>query len=362
MLPGSNTPLSISLADHLTPEEREQLLQSIEMFETVVQATPDDYATLQILKEAYWKIGRLADARATGRRLADLYMELEQPLAALTEYKALLEQDPNGEDPASNGVYELIAELEQTVRGKPASPPPASISLDFGSVEGVGTPPADVPKEQHPGKFDELGLEVAGGSGAPGIDLPIGFYQPDDGVEAHTLIATPATVMPGTTAPKPVATDGLEALAKFLLQHQLASQEVVDAALNEVRLLAATAGVRQGLSPAPSLLNEMQKAGVDLEPLMAGIVDRTKFAYIPLEYYDIDRHIVKMLPESVTLGHLVVPFDMVGRTLMVAIDNPFDATAKNAVQQSAEYHIQWHLALPQVIQRILREVYRLHPE
>mgnify|MGYP002624229627 CR=1 FL=1 len=130
----------------------------------------------------------------------------------------------------------------------------------------------------------------------------------------------------------------------------------------EVRLLAATTSVRQGLSPAPSLLHELHKAGVDLEPLMVAMLDRTRFAYIPLEDYDIDRHIVKLLPESVTLGHLVVPFDLMGRTLMVAIDNPFDAAARNTVQQSADYHIQWHLAYPHAIQRILREVYRLHPE
>ncbi len=355
MLPGSNTPLSISLADHLTPGEREQLLQSIEMFEAVVKATPDDHATLQILKEAYWKLGRLPEARATGRRLADLYMELEQPMAALAEYKALLEQDPNGEDPASNGVYELIAELEQTLRGK-SVPPPAPIALDFDSVEGV--------KETAPPKTSrlaDLGLQVAGAP-ADSIDLPIGFYQPDAGVEMRTLIATPATVMPGAAAPKPVSTDGLEPLARFLVQHQLVSQEVVDAALQEVRLLAATAGVRQGLSPAPSLLHELYKANIDPEPLISAIIDRTRFAFMPLEYYDIDRHIVKMLPESLTLGHLVVPFDLVGRTLMVAIDNPFDAAARNAVQQSADYHIQWHVAFPHVIQRILREVYRLHPE
>lgn len=416
MLPGISTPISITLSDHLTPEEREQVLQTIEMFETIVQATPDDHATLEILKEAYWKIGRLPDARSTSRRLADLYMELEQPSAALTEYLSLLEQDPTGDDISTNGVAEIVAELEQTLRGKTVSHPAASISLDFGSVDDLSDDPTDPAAPADPAdsaesepeqgmriemRLDDLALtesppepnrsekaakaakERQGGAGLselglvlkladqPGAvatpsDLPLGFFDVNEEEDQHTLIATPATLMPaeipGRAAPKLPLSDGLEPLAKFLIQHRLVPQELVDAAVNEVRLLAATANVRQGTVPSPSLLNEICKAGYDMEVLLAGIIDRTKFAYVPLEFYDIDRQIVKMLPENLTLGRLVVPFDMVSRTLMVAIDNPFDAAAKNAVQQSLDYHIQWHLALPHVIQRVLREVYRLLPE
>ena len=38
--------------------EKIQLLQTVEMFEAVTQANPDDYQSLEILKEAYFKIGR----------------------------------------------------------------------------------------------------------------------------------------------------------------------------------------------------------------------------------------------------------------------------------------------------------------
>ena len=39
--------------------------------------------------------------------------------------------------------------------------------------------------------------------------------------------------------------------------------------------------------------------------LLASLIDATKFGYVPLEYYDIDRAVVRMLPESLTLK----PFD-----------------------------------------------------
>ncbi len=80
---------------------------------------------------------------------------------------------------------------------------------------------------------------------------------------------------------------------------------------------------------------------------------------MPLEYYDIDRSVVRMLPDNLTLGRLIVPFDIVSRTMMVALCNPFDAAAKQAVQSSLDYHIQWYLAKPAAITRVLRDVYRL---
>ena len=96
-----------------------------------------------------------------------------------------------------------------------------------------------------------------------------------------------------------------------------------------------------------------------MEHLLSSLIDATKFGYVPLEYYDIDRSIVRMLPENLTLGRLIVPFDIVSRTMMVALCNPFDAAAKQAVQSSLDYHIQWYLAKPSAITRVLRDVYRL---
>ena len=52
--------------------------------------------------------------------------------------------------------------------------------------------------------------------------------------------------------------------------------------------------------------------------MLSALIDRTKFAYVPLEYYDIDRQVARMLPDDLTLGRLFVPFDLVSRTIMVA--------------------------------------------
>jgi hypothetical protein len=108
------------------------------------------------------------------------------------------------------------------------------------------------------------------------------------------------------------------------------------------------------------LIGEIVTRGaVDMEQLLCGILERSKFAYIPLEYYEIDRQIVRMLPESLTLGRLIVPFDIISRTMMVALANPFDAEGKQAVQQLLDYNVQWHLASPEAIVKVLNDAYRL---
>ena len=97
-----------------------------------------------------------------------------------------------------------------------------------------------------------------------------------------------------------------------------------------------------------------------LETVLSALIDRTKFAFVPLEYYDTDRQIAPMLPEYLTLGRLFVPFDLVSRTMMVACCNPFDSTGRDAVQQSLDYTVSWYLARPTAIAQTLRSIYRLN--
>ena len=96
-----------------------------------------------------------------------------------------------------------------------------------------------------------------------------------------------------------------------------------------------------------------------LEKVLSALIDRTKFAYVPLEYYDVDRQVAPMLPDHLTLGRLFVPFDLISRTMMVACCNPFDAAGREAVQQSVDYTVTWYLARPAAIIKTLQEIYRL---
>ena len=167
-------------------------------------------------------------------------------------------------------------------------------------------------------------------------------------------VARPKLITPDQAA---YSNEGNAALAKFLIHQRLAPEEVVNSALERVG--KKNAERVEGSVPV-SLIDEICRRGsVELETLLCGIIDRAKFAYIPLEYYDVDRSVVRMLPEHLTIGRLIVPFDVVSRTIMIATANPFDAEAKETAQQMLDYHIQWHLAAPQAISKAIASVYKI---
>src|SRR3954464_9771965 len=78
----------------LSSEEHEQILQTIEMFEVITQANPQDCQSMDILKDAYQRIGKQAEALLVARKLADTYVELGQFSAAMLEYEGILQKEP----------------------------------------------------------------------------------------------------------------------------------------------------------------------------------------------------------------------------------------------------------------------------
>ncbi|MCD8533605.1 MAG: hypothetical protein LR011_01965 [Verrucomicrobia bacterium] len=96
---------------NLTQEEENQLRDTIEMFEMITQTQPDDYQSLLILKEAYYKLHREADMLRISKMLAKAYRKTEQTSAALMEYEALYEKMPG--DPEISEALAAIRKINQ---------------------------------------------------------------------------------------------------------------------------------------------------------------------------------------------------------------------------------------------------------
>jgi tetratricopeptide (TPR) repeat protein len=82
------------MASELTTAEEAQLGQTIEMFEVITQSQPHDYQSLEILKEAYTKLGRDSEAVGTSRRIAQAYVNMGQFSSAIMEYETILQRFP----------------------------------------------------------------------------------------------------------------------------------------------------------------------------------------------------------------------------------------------------------------------------
>src|SRR5690349_15371078 len=86
------------MASTLTPAEEAQLGQTIEMFEVITQSQPQDYQSLEILKEAYTKLGRESDVVNTSKRIAQAYVQMGQLSSAILEYETILQRYPDDPD------------------------------------------------------------------------------------------------------------------------------------------------------------------------------------------------------------------------------------------------------------------------
>ena len=274
------------------------------MFEVITRTQPDDYQSLEILKEAYGKLGRRDDSLLTSRKLAEAYFNVGSYALAMQECEVLLQHDPNAPE-----VLAMLGDIETRLQA-------AGQNVTGGGI-----------------KHGLIAKAMSGGDG--------GLVRLDRKDQEHYNLHE----------------RGEEQLGKFLIVQQFFAEEDVATAL--VKLQQKNKNL-PGHTMANSLLVELCGSDTDkLDQVISVLVDRTKAAFIPLEYYDFDRQLARMLPDNLTIGRLCVPFDLISRTIMVACCNPFDAAGRAAVQQSLDYTVSWYLARPAAIERTLQDVYRL---
>jgi len=303
----------------LSAEEHSQILQTIEMFEAITQTQPEDYQSLEILREAYTKVGRHDDALRTSRKLAEAYFNAGSFTPALQQCEMILTREPNAPE-----IVAMLGEIEQRLQASGQ----AIVARDQNAASGL----VSSPFTRNDGSLISPSVEGA-------------------------LIDVDPTRGKGLGRITNLHERGDDHLAKFLIVQQLFGEEEVNSALETAKIAnKELTGQEMGVSMLEELCRDKP---AQLEAVLSALIDRTKFAYVPLEYYDTDRQIAPMLPEALTLGRLFVPFDLVSRTMMVACCNPFDSAGRDAVQQSVDYTVSWYLARPSAIVRTLQGIYRL---
>jgi hypothetical protein len=285
------------------------------MFEVITQTQHDDYQSLEILKVAYHKLGKAEEALRTSRRLAEAYFNVGSFSLAMQECEAVLTVEPSAlEIVAMLGEIETRLQQAGQIREEEAGAHNALVAY------AAATPSAS------------SGLLEIGGRSTGQVGKRISLQNPEQGNDQ---------------------------LGKFLVLQQMFPEDEMSAALEAVKDANKATSDRM---LATSLLDWLcQDNDEKMEAVLSALIDRTKFAYVPLEYYDIDRQVVRMLPDDLTIKRLFVPFDLISRTIMVAVCNPFDAEAREAVQQSLDYNVTWYLAKPATITKTLQEVYKLEP-
>lgn len=116
----------------LNLDEEAQLTQTIEMFEVIVQSQPGDTQSLEILKEAYTKLGREEDVVSTSKRIAQAYLQQGQLSSAILEYETVLQHRPDDAD-----VRTALKQIEDRAGGAVMEPSADSVSMTLGSDTAI---------------------------------------------------------------------------------------------------------------------------------------------------------------------------------------------------------------------------------
>src|SRR3954463_10780874 len=124
------------MASTLTNGEESQLEQTIEMFEVITQSQPHDYQSLEILKEAYSKLGRDKEAVTPSKRIAEAYVQMGQLSSAILEYETILQRFPDDPD-----VKSALTEIESKAGNFPADPLPIETAPPVKPLPAAGKAP-----------------------------------------------------------------------------------------------------------------------------------------------------------------------------------------------------------------------------
>jgi hypothetical protein len=127
----------MSAANSLTASEEAQLTQTIEMFEVITQSQPQDYQSLEILKEAYSKLGREAELLDTSKRIAKAYVQMGQLSSAILEYESILQRCPEDTE-----TLAALQEIESQATGLSGQE----------EMEDLSAPKAEPVTSKSPGK------------------------------------------------------------------------------------------------------------------------------------------------------------------------------------------------------------------
>jgi tetratricopeptide (TPR) repeat protein len=279
----------------LSSSEEAQLSQTIEMFEVITQSQPQDYQSLEILKEAYSKLGREKDVIGTSKRIAQAYVQLGQLSSAILEYETVLQRFPDDPD-----VQAALKEIETKANNLSAQP-----------------------------DMTEMPSAPKGANGA-----------------ARTAQAAGKT-------PQTEVDDGRQAMRKIFVDGKLISAGDFDLCWNTPDLTEPPSGVND-----PFIQVLADKGIVLSEKSLRILVEKSRLAYIPLDKYDVDLDLARSFPADICRRWCILPIDRMSKTIFVATANPFNRQAAKEIADATKNRLLWYLTPPSEIVVNLRKAFR----
>jgi hypothetical protein len=283
------------MASTLSPSEEAQLAQTIEMFEVITQSQPHDYQSLEILKEAYSKLNRQQDVISTSKRIAHAYVQMGQLSSAILEYETILQRFPDDPD-----VKAALEQIESKANNFPLEPMPAETT----DMAKVPAPTGKTPK-------------IAG------------------------------------KAPPAEVEDGRKSMRKLFVESKIITAGDFDLCWSTIDPTLLPGGV---VEPFIQVLAD--KGILPVDKSLKLLCDKSRFAFLPLQSYDIDMDLARSFPAETCQRWCVLPFDRMSKSVLVATANPFNQQAAKELAGANPNRLLWYLVPPADLLSNVRKLFR----
>ena len=300
------TILNMATVGTLSSSEEAQLTQTIEMFEVITQSQPQDYQSLEILREAHVKLGREKDVINTSKRIANAYVLMGQLSSAILEYESILQKYPDDPDAVA-----ALAEIESKAGG-----------LNANATSQPATDPSEPVKSQ-------AKQAKSARSGNTTHTSRKQVLNPDD------------------------IDDGLKPLQKLFLDSKLIAANDFENCWPRQDFSAAPAKIVH-----PFIQNLADKSILPVEKSLKVILDKHRLAFLPIDRYDVDIDLARTFPQATLKRWCILPFDRMSKSLLVATANPFSKQAALELEETTKQRILWYLVNPTDLLKSLQKVIR----
>jgi hypothetical protein len=97
---------------------------------------------------------------------------------------------------------------------------------------------------------------------------------------------------------------------------------------------------------------------VSEEAIAQAITAQYGFPYLPLENYEIDPEIVKIVPENVAVQYCLIPVDKIGNNLTIAMANPLNNQAVEDIALLSGLYVQIFVSTASDIKKAIEKYYK----
>ncbi|MBL7072287.1 MAG: hypothetical protein ISS33_00750 [Candidatus Omnitrophica bacterium] len=97
---------------------------------------------------------------------------------------------------------------------------------------------------------------------------------------------------------------------------------------------------------------------VNEQDIVQALTVQCGFPYLPLENYELKKEMKEVLPENVARQYCIVPLDIIGNILTIAMSNPLNEKAVEDIEMITKKKVQIFISTVTAVHDTLDKIYK----